>query len=171
MIITDFSNKKESVIVSGLWQWDYGQVLRIQGLEMDPAEIHFSLTDPEGQAVTRVGLAKDGVIDVVIPDSMLENEGIHTATYMIYAFVYLRGETSGETKRKITIITKTRPKPEFTGGQDQGTLHEMLEQFKGIADNKADNLKIVDRELILLSGEKELSKVTIPEGGGGWKLC
>ena len=73
----------------GIWQYDYGQILRIQNLKLPPAvEIHFSLSERGGQAVTRVGTTRDNVTDVVIPDSMLENADT-AADYKIYAFIYL----------------------------------------------------------------------------------
>lgn len=98
--------------VAGLWQYDYGQVLRIQGLTLPTAvEIHFSLQERDGQAVTRVGTTRDNVTDVVIPDSMLEN-GDTTADYKIYAFIYLTDSESGQTEYKISMSVKARPKPE-----------------------------------------------------------
>lgn len=46
---------KTYVTVSGLWQWDYGQILRIIGLELDASvEVHFSLTR-NGESLSRAG--------------------------------------------------------------------------------------------------------------------
>lgn len=121
MVIAKFEDVS-SVRVSGLWQWDYGQVLRIQGLNLPmAAEIHFSLRETGGEAVTRIGVTKDGVTDVVIPDSMLENAGTVPA-YNIYAFVYLTDETSGQTEYKITLSVKARPKPEAFDTPEEAEL-------------------------------------------------
>lgn len=96
----------------GIWQYDYGQILRIQNLKLPPAvEIHFSLEERGGRSVTRVGTTRDNVTDVVIPDSMLENDAA-TMDYKIYAFVYLANEESGHTEYKIAMSVKSRPKPE-----------------------------------------------------------
>lgn len=55
MITVFFDEKNEYARAAGLWQWDYGQVLRIQGLTLPTAvEIHFSLTETGGQAITPV---------------------------------------------------------------------------------------------------------------------
>lgn len=98
--------------VAGLWQYDYGQILRLQGIKLPTAvEIHFSLQEKGGESVTRIGTTKDGVTDVVIPDSMLENDAT-TMDYKIYAFVYLANEESGHTEYKIAMSVKSRPKPE-----------------------------------------------------------
>ena len=68
----------------GLWQWDYGQALRIQGLHLPAAvEIHFSLQEIGGEAVTRVGVTKDGVTEVPVPDSLLEGGSAAGARYAI----------------------------------------------------------------------------------------
>lgn len=97
---------------TGAWQWDYGEVLRIQGLHLDPAvEIQFSMTERGGGSTPRIGVTKDGVTDVVIPESMLENGGC-TRDYDIFAFVYKRDESSGQTEYKVRISVKARPKPE-----------------------------------------------------------
>lgn len=73
--------------VYGLWQYDYGQTLRIQGLHLSSAvEIHFSLQETGGASVSRVGVTKDGVTDVIIPDSMLENDGA-TRDYDMFAMI------------------------------------------------------------------------------------
>lgn len=121
MVIAKFEDVS-SVHVSGLWQWDYGQVLRIQGLNLPmAAEIHFSLRETGGEAVTRIGVTKDGVTDVVIPDSMLENSGV-TSNYNIYAFVYLTDENSGQTEYKITLSVKARPKPEAFDTPEEAEL-------------------------------------------------
>lgn len=110
MIIVDFKDENYKS-VTGLWQWDYGQVLRIQGLNLPKAvEIHFSLQESGGEAKKRVGFTKDGATDVVIPESMLENEE-PLGNYDIFAFIYLTDDTSGQTEYKICMPVKARPKP------------------------------------------------------------
>ncbi|MBS6676929.1 MAG: hypothetical protein KH330_04200 [Clostridiales bacterium] len=136
MIIANFSKGETSKeIYSGLWQWDYGQVLRIQGLELPTAtEIHFSLRDKGGEAVTRVGTTKDGVTDVVIPDAMLENNG-SAVDYFIYAFVYITDETSGQTEYKISMKVKSRPKPEaYDSPEDAELFREAIATVNDAAD-------------------------------------
>ena len=112
MITVNFCKCEKEKDVSGLWQYDYGQVLRIQGLDLPTAvEIHFSLQSKGGDSVTRVGVTRDGVTDVVIPDSMLENN-YTSSDYSIYAFIYLTDETSGETVYKLCMRVRSRPKLE-----------------------------------------------------------
>ena len=112
MIRANFIGTESFAAAYGLWQYDYGQTLRIQGLTLPTAvEIHFSLRETGGESVTRVGVTKDGVTDVPIPDSMIENNGANR-DYKIYVFIYLTDETSGETIRKIVMPVRSRPKPE-----------------------------------------------------------
>lgn len=106
----------------GIWQYDYGQILRIQNLKLPPAvEIHFSLEERGGQSVTRIGATRDNVTDVVIPDSMLENGDI-TTDYKIYAFIYLTDSESGQTEYKISMSVKSRPRPESFERQEDAEL-------------------------------------------------
>lgn len=134
MIIVDFKDENYKR-VTGLWQWDYGQVLRIQGLNLPKAvEIHFSLQESGGQSVTRIGMTKDGVTDVVIPDSMLENEEA-VGSYDIYAFIYLTDDTSGQTEYKICMLVKARPKPEaFDKPEDEEIFQEAITAVRESAD-------------------------------------
>lgn len=121
MIIVDFKDENYKK-VTGLWQWDYGQVLRIQGLNLPKAvEIHFSLQESGGEAKKRVGFTKDGVTDVVIPESMLENEE-SLGDYDIFAFIYLTDDTSGQTEYKICMPVKARPKPEAFDKPEDGEI-------------------------------------------------
>ena len=67
--IAVFDPSENTADVNDIWQWDYGQILRIQGLNLPSAvEIHFSLLPTGGEAKRRIGVTKDGVTDVTIPD-------------------------------------------------------------------------------------------------------
>lgn len=134
MIIANFEDENYKR-VTGLWQWDYGQVLRIQGLNLPKAvEIHFSLQESGGEAKKRVGFTKDGVTDVVIPDSLLENEEA-IDDYNAYAFVYLTDDASGQTEYKICMPVKARPKPEaFDKPEDEEIFREAIKAVNNSAE-------------------------------------
>lgn len=94
----------------GVWQYDYGQVLRITGPELPPAvEVQFSLDEKLGETLSRVGTTVDGVTEVKIPDELLTHSA--TSNYRIYAYIYLTDETSGNTKYEIIIPVRVRSKP------------------------------------------------------------
>lgn len=141
MVIAVFETGERTInVCNQIWQYNYGQILRIQGLNLPPAvEVHFSLQDTGGASITRIGITKDDVTEVPIPDSMLENEDIAN-DYSIYAFVYLTDETSGQTEYKITLKVKARPKPEIPGGGDNPDIfHEAVEEVRKAMEAAAES--------------------------------
>lgn len=135
----DYAETKE------IWQWDYGQVLRIQGLSLPTAtEIHFALQEAGGESVTRIGVTKDGVTDVTIPDSLLENDGT-SQRYSIYAFIYLADTNSGQTIKKITIPVKSRPKPQaFDKPEDAQLFRDAIKAVNDAADRAGTSEKLAE---------------------------
>lgn len=121
--------------LSGAWQYDYGQILRIQGLQLPSAvEVHFSLTETGGESVTRIGVTQDGVTDVPVPDSMLENSNA-SHDYAIYAFLYLADGSAGNTEYKISLPVRSRPRPEVPGTPEEPELfREAVEAVNKAAD-------------------------------------
>lgn len=94
-----------------LWQYDYGQVLRITGKEFPKVtEVQFSLQQSGGHTLDRIGTFDNGVLSVKIPNELLQNKGA-TSDYTIYAFVYLSGDESGNTKYMIQLPVESRPEP------------------------------------------------------------
>lgn len=135
----DYAETKE------IWQWDYGQVLRIQGLSLPTAtEIHFALQEAGGESATRIGVTKDGVTDVTIPDSLLENDGT-AQRYSIYAFIYLTDGDSGQTIKKITIPVKSRPKPQaFDKPEDAQLFRDAIKAVNDAADRAVASEKLAE---------------------------
>ena len=108
--------------VSDLWQWDYGQTLRIQGVKIPAAvEVQFSTTERIGETVTRIGVTQEGVTEVPIPDTLLEGSGT-TQDYTIYAFVYIENGDSGKTEYRVSMKVRARPKPEAHATPEEGEL-------------------------------------------------
>lgn len=137
--------------VLGLWQYDYGQILRIQGLELpDAVEIHFSLQEKGGESERQVGLTRDGVTEVAIPNSYLENAGT-SRDYSIYAFLYISDGKSGNTEYKITMYVRSRPKPKDPEtpenpkddpfGKTIEAVNKAMESTKASAEVAADSAK------------------------------
>ena len=108
--------------VSDLWQWDYGQTLRIQGVKLPAAvEVQFSITERIGETVTRIGVTQEGVTEVPIPDTLLDGGGT-TQDYTIYAFVYIENGDSGKTEYRVSMKVRARPKPEAHATPEEGEL-------------------------------------------------
>lgn len=96
-------NKVTATASTAAWQYDYGQILKINGLQLPEVyEVHFSNTPEKGVSKTALGNA-DGV---EIPDEyFLSGEPV-------YAFIYLHDTASdGETEYRIEIPVKPRPRP------------------------------------------------------------
>ena len=128
-IVTVTFKDSNTATANGVRQWDYGQILRIQGLQLPTAvEVHFALIDSK-DSVTRIGTTKDGVTDVVIPDSMIE------AGKNIFAYVYLRDSESGQTEYEVKIVVTTRAKPEaFDTPEDEELFAQAIEAVNEAAD-------------------------------------
>ena len=143
MVIVAFPpGEKYAVNYTTLDQYDYGQILRIQGLKLPKAvEVHFSTQETGGTSLTRVGVTKDGVTDVLIPDSVLEN-GDTTQNYSIFAFVYVTDATSGKTEYRAKLEVKARPKPEIPGGGDNPDIfHEAVLEVRKSAEKAEEAQK------------------------------
>lgn len=124
-------------IYTGIWQHDYGQVLRITGVDLPKAvEVQFSLRDKGGDTLTRIGTTVDGVTEVKVPDSLLKNENC-TQNYLIYAWIYITNDTSGNTEYQIILHVKSRPKPEEPSEEplpEPNIFHETVEAVNAEAD-------------------------------------
>lgn len=97
--------------VKDIWQWNYGQILRIDGLNLPEAvEVHFSLDETGGEAKRRIGVTKEGVTDVRIPDFIVEAD--RSTNYTAYAFIYVADREYGNTVKKIAMEITPRPRPE-----------------------------------------------------------
>lgn len=113
IVIANFINTR-SIVTEEIWQWNYGQILRIQGLNLPRAvEVHFSMGS---SSKTRIGTTTDDVTDVVIPDSLIEQAG------RLKAYVYLHvGDDDGETEYEITVPVKARAEPEEYDAEEEYT--------------------------------------------------
>lgn len=128
-------------IYTGIWQHDYGQILRITGVDLPKAvEVQFSLRDKGGDTLTRIGTTVDGVTEVKVPDSFLKNENC-TQNYLIYAWIYVTDDASGNTEYQIILHVKSRPKPEEPSEEplpEPNIFHETVEAVNASAE-RAEN--------------------------------
>lgn len=134
-IITANFSGGTSATTAPLWQWDYGQVLCITGIEDLPAafEVHFSTNRAGGVSTTAVGA--DG--QVTIPNVLL------TIGKNLNAWIYLSdSEGEGETEYSILIPVKARPMPETYDTEASGEFDDVVRQvseYAETAQTAADN--------------------------------
>lgn len=105
---------------NSLAQYDYGQLLYIDGLDLPMTfEVDFSLDQYKGTSETRIGM--DGCVKV--PRALLETGET------VYAFLFLhQGEDDGETRYRITIPVDKRPErgEEEVPDEEAGIFEETI---------------------------------------------
>ena len=128
-IVTAIFKDSTHTKVSDVWQYDYGQILRIQGLNLPTAvEVDFAVAG-SSESIARIGTTKDGVTDVVIPDSLIE-----TGKNLV-AYIYLRDSASGNTEYQIDMLVTKRAKPEaYDRPEDKELFGQTIEAVNTAAD-------------------------------------
>lgn len=109
-------------------------------LSITAVEVHFSLEETSGTSVTRIGTTVDGVTEVPIPDSYLENNNC-SQDYTIYAYIYLEDGTAGRTEHEIAIPVKARTKPEVPGTPEEPELFRETVKAVNDAADRAEQAK------------------------------
>lgn len=133
MIKAIFSEVIQTVTLTGLFQWDYGQKLQIKGLSLgETMEVHFSnVKDKEAVVMVATKQGESYIVD--IPNSLLENN------LDIIAWVYVIGSNSGETVKTAILKVEPRVKPQDFVSQNpdsQGLLEDVLDKINNnIKDN------------------------------------
>ena len=176
MITAVFNDKMDYTIAYGLWQWDYGQVLRIKGLDFDQIsiEVHFSLSPDNTDSLVTIGVVKDidyqstivsdgeeytvnetaTVLDVVIPKDMLWNN--IKKNYTIYVFLLSTNEESGETLKKIIMPVKVKPKPIYSvTPEDEELFHRVVEEVNSFAETAKEHSNISKSYAVGNTGTRE----------------
>lgn len=144
-----------------LWQYDYGQVLEINGLELPTTyQVHFCNCS-DTQTITVLGNA-DGVL---IPDNLLQTGKT------VIAYIYLHtGADDGETEYKITIPIRTRPAPSDIPPtpEQQSALDEAIAALNSAVDTVEDIADgIPDQINAALEEAKESGEFDGPPGPSG----
>ena len=132
VITARFAPASHTATISGtLWQWDWGQVLRIEGLELPAAyEVQFSSDPYFGQSETRIATA-DGVL---IPNNLLRS-----GSY-VYAHLFIADSDAGETEYRISLPVTRRPPPPPDGSTpDQQTAIEQAIAALNEANGRAES--------------------------------
>lgn len=157
MILTKFLPGQTAVIAYGLWQYDYGQTLQVEGLSLPgPAEVHFSKLDrPCAGVVKRRGAFKDGILSVDIPDEFI------WAGASFVGYICAVGDEIGETVGTVYFPVLRRSAPDSR----PAFLKDLIEQVQ----RKADNISLSsDGYMQLLSGEIPIgTRIRLPEMSSG----
>lgn len=108
-IKVSFLTGANTATVSGLYQWDYGQILEIECSELgsEIVEVHFACANMS-EAIVRTCAFTNGIGTVTIPDECLEQ------TNAVTAWVYKVDSTQGHTVKAITLPITARTRPSNT---------------------------------------------------------
>lgn len=95
---------KEAVACPQSWQWDTGQLLRIQGLPIESGtQVHFNV---DGTSYTVIAGVIDGVAYAYIPDVVFQDAG------SVPVYIYLsEDDSTAETLYSGVMTIKARPQP------------------------------------------------------------
>lgn len=155
--VTAYLGKGKSTTTAERYQWDYGQVLRIEGINLPHSfQTHFSNQPRVGTAKTFIGT--DGAVE--IPD-----EYIITGK-TIYAWIFLHESgTDGETVYSITIPVIPRPKPvdEEPTPVQQSEINQFIAALNsGVerAETAADSAEAAQTAAETAAGESAASATT-----------
>ncbi len=161
-----FNGRERRCVIGPLWQYDYGQMLKISGFDLpDTYEVHFS-NDPLGVAKV-VPADRNGVS---IPDEYL------TSGASVFAWLFLHvGSEDGATEYQIEITVRRRAKPtsrELTQ-VERDVITDLIAEMTE-ATKSANTAKDFAEQAAIESGENQEAAETAAqlaksyaEGGSG----
>lgn len=138
MATAKFKEGRKEATTEELAQYDYGQTLQIEGLQLPAAvQIHFSTEEVKGEARVEMGATKNNITTVEIPDIYFGEDASSSnkSEYSVFAWVYLDDGESGRTAYRIHMPVKRRPKPTTYTPEEDERLKNTLEQITKIANN------------------------------------
>ena len=158
VIEAKFSSRDRKCVIGPLWQYDYGQILRITGIDLpENYEVHFS-NDPRGVA-KRIHGNVDGVR---IPAEYLKSGS------SIFAWLYLHhSEDDGSTKFQIEIQVRRRAKPidyvpeteddkSYLSQLVDGKVKTAIQEVTKSVNENADSIKKLDEKISKIGGTASL---------------
>lgn len=146
MIEAVFKGNQKETVAYGLWQYDYGQTLQIQGVQLpSTVQVHFALQAIDGEATTEIGTSQNGITEVKIPDALLkqttEIDIYDRPTYTMYAWVYTTDGKFGKTEYRVIMPISKRAKPKDYNPEEE-TVTKVFDQIVAKMDasaTKAEN--------------------------------
>lgn len=123
------SGEKVAEIKDDVWQYDFGQILQIEGLPLPPVvEVHYA-NKGKDIALPQTGVTEGGITSAPIPNEILEEKGAFTA------YIFVTDGESGETCYTINGYVNKRPPVEgFNTPEDQEILHAAVGAVNAAAE-------------------------------------
>lgn len=116
-------------IKEDVWQYDFGQILQIEGLPLPPVvEVHYA-NKGKDIALPQTGVTEGGITTAPIPNEILEEKGAFTA------YIFVTDGESGETCYTINgYVNKRPPVKGFNAPEDQEILHAAVGAVNAAAE-------------------------------------
>lgn len=129
----NFIDGKDTAYICGLFKYDYGQQLVIEGLKLpENFKVHFSSGKSSALAVQ--GTKKNDKFIAGIPDEVLQQDVNETK-----AWIYLEDEQSGKTIKTIIMHINDREKPsDMPQQEDVATIKGYAEYVKENAEKVSE---------------------------------
>lgn len=193
MIEAVFKGNQKETVAYGLWQYDYGQTLRIQGVQLpSTVKVHFALQAIDGEATTEIGTSQNGITEVKIPDALLkqttEIDIYDRPTYTMYAWVYTTDGKFGKTEYRVIMPISKRAKPKDYNPEEE-TVTKVFDQIVAKMDAsatkaenaanqasataeeiKADREKITTNEIKIAGLKSDIDNFRFYESNGFFKF-
>lgn len=129
-----FKDGETNKTVNGLYQWDYGQVIEIEAVDLPTiVELHFACTNMD-EALVRVCNVENGMARTTIPDVCLEQSTPLTV------WVYEIDGAHGHTSKTVTLPIVARKRPSTTSAPIQEHTDQYTELISEVND-AIDHLK------------------------------
>lgn len=143
-----FPTGKDTISVSGLFQWDYGQILEIESADIgsEIMEVHFACKNMT-EAIVRSCSFTDGVGTVVIPDQCLEQSS--TITAWLYRIVGTQGHTIKTISLQITERTRpsiVREIPQIISDRYTELITEINESIDNLENGNVTVARAIDAD-------------------------
>lgn len=148
---------QNTATVSGLYQWDYGQVLEIESTDLGNmiGEVHFACSSMSEAVVVSCNFT-EGLGSVTIPDECLEQSS------NITAWIYEISGTQGRTRKVITIYVTARTRPSV--GQDIPT--EISNRYTELITEVNEAVDKLENGDVVVKKAKEATTATTATSAG-----
>lgn len=157
MVTATFKNGETTATANGLEKYDYGQILRIKGLDLPQyVAVQFAASGMSEAMPPVIGETVEGVTDALIPNSLLRSN-IRPWDYTITAYIYIVSGDSGKTEYTITMPVKWRPRTgdDHLDEDPLGVIGKAVEQVNSAATRAETAASEVETTAAEIAADRE----------------
>lgn len=168
MVTATFKNGETTATANGLEKYDYGQILRIKGLDLPQyVAVQFAASGMSEAMPPVIGETVEGVTDALIPNSLLRSN-IRPWDYTITAYIYIVSGDSGKTEYTITMPVKWRPRTgdDHLDEDPLGVIGKAVEQVNSAATRAETAASEVETTAAEIAADREQIQTNTTEISG-----